>query len=114
MLRSLTNPAQVESAYQEISALLREYAEWLFVSEGVAQSLRRDEIEVVVDRQRLFVSCWTENGTRLWRVSSWDWNGQLLALEVARTMGAEISLELIPRTSAKAITATILAARQVR
>jgi hypothetical protein len=115
MLRSLTNPAQVESAYQEISALLREYAEWLFVSEGVAQSLRRDEIEVVVDRQRLFVSCWTENGTRLWRVSSWDWNGQLLALEVSRTMGAEISLiELIPRTSAKAITATIRAARQVR
>jgi len=115
MLRSLTNPAQVESAYEEIAALLREYAEWLLVSEGVAQSLRRDEIEVVIERERLLISCWTEKGTRLWRVVAWEWNGQLLALEVSRKLGAEVSLiELIPRTSAKAITATIRAARQVR
>ena len=115
MLRRLTNPAQVESAYQQIAALLRENAEWLFVSEGVAQSLRRDEIEVVIERRRLLVSCWTEKGTRLWRVVAWGWNGQLLALEVSRKMGAEVSLiELIPRTSAKAITATIRVARQVR
>src|SRR6185436_3905792 len=115
MLRSLTNPAQVESAYQEIAALLREYAEWLFVSDGVAQSLRRDEIEVVVERGRLLVSCWTEKGTRLWRVIAWEWNGQLLVLQVSRKMGAEVSLiELIPRTSAKAITATIRAAREGR
>ena len=115
MLRRLTTPAQVESAYQEIVALLREYAEWLFVSEGMSQSLRRDEIEVVVERGRLLVSCWTEKGTRLWRVVAWEWNGQLLALQVSRKMGADVSLiELIPRTSAKAITATIHAARQVR
>ena len=115
MLRSLTNPAQAESAYKEIAALLREYAEWLLVSEGVAQSLRRDEIEVVIERERLLISCWTEKGTRLWRVVAWEWNGQLLALEVSRKLGAEVSLiELIPRTSAKAITATIRAARQVR
>jgi hypothetical protein len=115
MLRSLTTPAQIESAYQEIAALLREYAEWLFVSDGIAQSLRRDEIEVVVERGRLLVSCWTEQGTRLWRVVAFEWNGQLLALEVSRHMGADVSLiELIPRTSAKAITATIRAARQMR
>jgi hypothetical protein len=115
MLRSLTNPAQVESAYQEIAALLREYAEWLFVSDGVAQSLRRDEIEVVVERERLLVSCWTEKGTRLWRVVQWGWDGRLLVLQVSRKMGADVSvIELIPRTSAKAITATIRAARQVR
>jgi hypothetical protein len=115
MLRSLTTPAQIESAYQEIAALLREYAEWLFVSDGIAQSLRRDEIEVVVERGRLLVSCWTEQGTRFWRVVAFEWNGQLLALEVSRHMGADVSLiELIPRTSAKAITATIRAARQMR
>jgi hypothetical protein len=115
MLRSLTTPAQIESAYQEIAALLREYAEWLFVSDGIAQSLRRDEIEVVVERGRLLVSCWTEQGTRFWRVVAFEWNGQLLALEVSRHMGADVSLiELIPRTSAKAITATIRAVRQMR
>jgi len=115
MLRSLTTPAQVDSGYQEIAALLREFAEWLFVSDGVAQSLRRDEIEVIVERERLLISCWTEKGTRLWRVVAWEWDGQLLGLQVSRKLGAEVSLiELIPRTSAKAITSTIRAARQAR
>src|SRR4051812_39708284 len=108
MLRSLTKPESVNTAYQEISALLREYAEWLFVSDGVSQSLRRDEIEVVVTRDRLLLSCWTERGTRLWRVAAWDWNGQLLELELVRRM----RIQLIPRTAARVITATIRAARQ--
>jgi hypothetical protein len=110
MLRSLTTTAQVESAHREIAALLREYAEWLFVSGSVAQSLRRDEIEVVMMRDRLLLSCWTEKGTRLWRVVAWDWNGQLLELELS----ARIRIQLIPRTSAKAIMTTIRAARQMR
>src|SRR6185437_1525109 len=114
MLRRLTTPAQVECAYQEIVALFRDYAEWLFVSEGVAQSLRREEIDVAVTRRRLMLSCWTEQGTRLWRVIGWEWNGQLLALEVSRKLGAELLIELIPRTSAKAINSTIRAARQRR
>src|SRR4029079_2325157 len=109
MLRRLTTPAQVESAYQEISALLREYAEWLFVCDGVSQSVRRDEIEVAVAQERLVLSCWTEKGTRLWRVVAWEGNGQLLELELSRRM-----IQWIPRTSAKAITATIRAARQMR
>ncbi|HET6973035.1 MAG TPA: hypothetical protein VFH96_03370 [Pyrinomonadaceae bacterium] len=110
MLRRLTTTAQVESAYQEISALLREYAEWLFVCDGVSESLRREEIEVLVERERLLVSCWTEKGTRLWRVVAWDWNGQLLELELSRRM----RIQLIPRTAARVITATIRAARQMR
>ena len=110
MLRSLTTPESVNAAYQEISVLLREYAEWLFVSESGSESLRRDEIEVVVAQERLLLSCWTEKGTRLWRVVAWDWNGQLLELELSRRM----RIQLIPRTSAKVITATIRAARQMR
>jgi hypothetical protein len=110
MLRSLTTPESVNAAYQEISALLREYAEWLFVSDSVSESLRRNEIEVMVAQERLLLSCWTEKGTRLWRVVAWDWNGQLLELELSRRM----RIQLIPRTSAKAITATIRAARQMR
>lgn len=110
MLRRLTNPGLVNTAYQEISVLLREYAEWLFVSDGVSQSLRRDEVEVSVLRERLLLSCWTEKGTQVWRVVAWDWNGQLLELELSRRM----RIQLIPRTSAKAITAGIRAARQTR
>ena len=115
MLRRLTTPAQVGSAYQEILALFSDYAEWLFVSDGVAQSLHRDEIEVAVMPRRLVLSCWTEKGTRLWRIVAWEWNGQLLDLQVSSKMGAEVSsIQLIPRTSAKAITVTIRAARQMR
>jgi len=115
MLRSLTTTAQVDSAFQQLAELFRDYAEWLFVSDGVAQSLHRDEMEVTVSRERLLLSCWTEKGTRLWRIVAWDWNGQLLELEVSRKIGSEASLiELIPRTSAKAINSTIRAARQIR
>ena len=115
MLRSLTNPESVQTAHEEISALLREYAEWLFVAQSVTQALRRDEIDVAIVRDRLMLSCWTEKGTQLWRVGGWEWNGQLLEIQVSRKMRAEVSLvQLIPRTSAKAVTATIRAARQVR
>jgi len=110
MLLRLTKSESVNTAYREISALLREYAEWLFVSEGISQSLRRDEIEVAIERDRLLLSCWTEKGTRLWRVVAWDWNGQLLELELS----ARMRIQLIPRTSAKAIMTTIRAARQLR
>ena len=115
MLRTLTNPELVRTAHQEISALLREYAEWLFVSDSATQALHRHEIDVAVVHERLMFSCWTEKGTRLWRVTAWTWDGQLLELEVSRKMRAEVSsIQLIPRTSAKAITATIRTARQMR
>ena len=87
MLRRLTTPAQIETAYQEIAALVRDYAEWLFVSDGAAQSLRREEIDVAIVQRRVMLSCWTEQGTRLWRIVAWDWNGQALVLELSRPMG---------------------------
>jgi hypothetical protein len=114
MALHLTSPS-LKTACEQISALLREYVEWLFVSEGSAYALRRDEIEVSVVHERLVLSCWTEQGTRLWHVLAWQWNGQLLGFEVSRRMGAELSrIELVPRTSAKAIAVTIRAARQLR
>jgi len=113
-LQNLTYPL-VKIACDQVSALFREYAEWLFVSDGMAHSLRREEIEIRIVHQRLVLSCWTEQGTRLWHVLAWHWNGQVLEFEVSRRMGAERSLiELIPRTSAKAIAVTIRAARQLR
>jgi hypothetical protein len=107
---------QLESGLEQIASLFRQHAEWLFVSsDGAAQSLRRDELEISVAHERLIFSCWTEAGNRSWRILDWHWNGQSLALHVSRKMGAELSLiELIPRASAKSLAATIRAARQVR
>ena len=113
MLQDLTTPARLEFAFEQITMIFREHAEWLFVSDGTVQPLRREEIELNFVQHKLMFSCWTEAGTRVWRLLGWDWNGQLLELKVSRRMGAEVSLiELIPRTTAKVVTATIRAARQ--
>ena len=115
MLQRLTTPLLLEFAYEQISALFHAHAEWLFVSSDGAQSLRRDELEVALVHQRLVLSCWTEKGNRLWRVVAWDWNGQILELQIALRLGREQSLiQLIPRVSAKHVTATIRAARELR
>ena len=115
MRQHLTSPALVNYAWQQIALLLHSAPEWLFVHLQVSQSLHRDELDIAIVQDRLVLSCWTEQGTRSWRILSWDWNGQLLELETSRRMGAERSvIELIPRTTAKAIAAVIKAARQQR
>jgi hypothetical protein len=116
MFQRLTTAALRESARVQIASLLREHAEWLFISSaGTAHSLRRDEIDISISHERLLLSCWTEKGTRLWRVAAWDWTGLSLLLHASRKLGAELSLiELIPRISAKALAITIKAARQIR
>jgi hypothetical protein len=112
----LTTPALLESAHEQIASLLREHAEWLYLSGGeVAQSLRRDEIDISISHERLVLSCWTEKGNRLWRILAWHWTGQLLTLQASRRMGADLAvIELIPRASAKAVAAIVRAARQSR
>jgi hypothetical protein len=116
MIQRLTTQALVESAHQQIASLFRQHAEWLYVSaDEVALSLHRDEIDVSISHERLVLSCWTEKGTRWWRIHAWHWTGQSLMLQASRRMGAELSvIELIPRTPAKAVAATIRAAREVR
>ena len=106
----------LESAHQQIASLFRQHAEWLYVTaEETAQSLRREEIDIAISHERLVLSCWTEKGTRWWRIHAWNWTGQSLMLQASRRMGAKLTLiELIPRASAKAVAATIKAAREIR
>ena len=110
---NLTNPVL---AREQIALLFRQHAEWLYVAtDEVALSLHRDEIDIAISHERLMLSCWTEKGMRWWRIHAWHWTGQSLMLEASRRPGADRTLiELIPRAPAKAIAATIRAARQVR
>src|SRR4030095_4399328 len=116
MFQRLTTPEQVRAAHIHIVQLFRQNAEWLCsIGQGEAHSLHRNEMHLSISQDRLMLSCWTEKGTRTWRILEWCWNGQVLALHGSRKMGAELPLiELFPRTSALAIAATIRAARQAR
>lgn len=116
MFVRLTTPASVHSACQHISDLVRQHAEWFFIqNQAEAYALRRNEIDVAVSQGRLIFSCWTEKGSKSWRILGWQWDGQCLLLQSSRRMGADnYLLELVPRGSAKAAAAAIKAARQVR
>lgn len=113
---NLTTASLVESAREQIATLIRAHAEWLYVStDEVAQSIRRDELDIAISHNRLLLSCWTEKGTRLWHVVAWHWTGESLMFQVSHKLRGKLSLiELIPRTSAKAIAATIRVAREQR
>ena len=116
MFEHLTSPASVEAARQQIAALFNQHAEWFCTAgRGETYALRRDEMDVSVAHGRLILSCWTEKGSRSWRILAWEWNGQMLLLQASRRMGAELPLiELVPRAPALAVAATIRAARQIR
>lgn len=116
MFQHLTTPASLEAARQQIAALFSQHAEWFFTaSHNETYALRRDEMHVAIAQQRLMLSCWTEKGSRSWRILGWQWNGRMLLLQASRKMGAELPLiELIPRASAAAVAATIRAARGIR
>lgn len=116
MFERLTNSVLLESARQRITELFRAHAEWFYtLSDRDVQSVRQSELDISVSHERLILSCWTDKGTRTWRIRSWDWTGDKLLLEASRRMGAERPvIELVPRASAKAIAATVKAARQAR
>jgi hypothetical protein len=116
MLLHLKDPAAIANAETAIRQLVAAHQEWFLAENGRAPvSLNTTEFDFTVTHRRLIFSSWTETGTRTWRVTGWNWTGEKLALEASRRMGAEVStLELIPRASAKALVASIAAARQSR
>ena len=116
MLLQLNDVAAVANAERSIRELLTRHGEWFLAQDGGAPlALGNSEFEFSTDHRRLIFSSWTETGSRSWRITAWSWTGEKLVLEASRRMGAEVAkLELIPRASARAIVASIAAARQAR
>ena len=100
-------------ALRELAAA---HTDWFISIDGRAPlNVNKDEFEFSAAHARLIFSCWTETGSTTWHVKGWNWTGDKLVLQTSRRMGAEVAtLELIPRASAKAIVASIAAARQER
>lgn len=115
MFQPITS-SNVHNAHHQIARVISEHAEWFctFATDDV-QSLRRHEINVAVSQNRLVLSCWTDKGSRSWRILGWLLNGQILYLQASTRMGAQRPvIELIPRASGGAVGATIRVARQLR
>ena len=110
------NSRDVERDKRSIREIINAHHDWFMSIDGRSPlSLTTDEFEFSASLARLIFSCWTEKGSRMWRVKSWQWSADKLILRASRRMGAEeVMIELIPQASAKAIVATIAAARQER
>src|SRR5438874_6838857 len=119
---SLANPTQfVDTTSINRDALkllefVQPHAEWFISEDGrLPLEVNRTEFDFSGAHGRLIFSCWTQRGARAWRITDWNRSGEKLVLQVSRRMGAEIAtIELVPRASAKALVATIAAARQAR
>jgi hypothetical protein len=116
MLLQLNDVAAVSGAKRSIDELLSVHSEWFLTQDGGAPlAIGCGEFDFSIDHRRLIFSSWTETGSRSWRITAWSWASGKLLLEASRRMGAEVArLELVPRASAKAIVASIAAARQAR
>jgi hypothetical protein len=110
---SICDLTQQQLALQKIISAHRDW----FMTAGHTSplNLNHEEFEFSVEHNRLIFSCWTQTGSRAWRVHNWTWSDDKLLLKVTRRMGAEAAtIELIPTASAKAMVASIVAARQER
>ncbi len=116
MLVQLKDAPAIELANRAIRELLNAHNEWFLAQDGSSPlALNNNEFDFSIAHRRLIFSSWTETGSRSWRVTAWEWTGEKLLLEASRRMGADVAtLELVPRASAKAIVASIAAARQAR
>lgn len=116
MPKRVNTPERLEAARATINDLFRTHVEWFFTIAGAdSQALNQKELEIFVAHGRLLLGCWTEKGTRSWKVFSWEWTGEKLVFEASRRMGAERPIiELVPRASAAAIALTVKAARRAR
>lgn len=116
MPKRVNTPARLEIARATIDDLFQTHVEWFFtIAGGDSRALNQKELEIFVAQGRLLLGCWTEKGTRSWKIFSWEWTGEKLVFEASRRMGAERPfIELIPRASAAAIALTVKAARRAR
>ena len=114
--QKVVGPASIAKAERELRELIRVRSDWFISEDGRAPiEVNSAEFDFSVAHGRLIFSCWTERGSRAWRITTWNWSGDKLQLHASRRMGAEVTtIDLVPRASAKALAASVAAARQAR
>ena len=118
--RAMSPAKDVSVISPEVARKLAEFAnsqpEWFISQDGrTPLEINRNEFDFSAAHGRLIFTSWTQQGSRTWRVNEWSHADDKLVLHASRRMGAEVTtIELVPRASARALVATITAARQLR
>ena len=113
---SSTASFSLDVAAERLVEFADAHADWFISQDGKAPlEVNRSDFDFSAVHGRLIFSCWTQQGSRTWRINDWNYAADKLVLHASRRMGAESStIELVSRASAKALVATIAAARQMR
>jgi hypothetical protein len=103
-------------AERELRAFFASQTQWFISKDGRAPlAVNNDDFDLSAAHHALIFTSWTEEGSRAWRITGWSWSGDKLVMKASRRSGGEAStIELVPRASAKAMLASIAAARQAR
>jgi hypothetical protein len=114
--RKATTQTSQTALEHQLVAFANAHTDWFISEDGrVPLEVNRAEFDFSVAHSRLIFASWTERGTRTWRVLDSHLSDDKLLLRVSRRLGAEVAtIELVPRASARALVATVTAARQMR
>jgi hypothetical protein len=108
-----TSPTAIERQLVEFADTQTEW--FISQNERMPFEIDRSEFDFSVAHGRLIFSSWTQQGSLTWHVTDWSRSDEKLILKASRRMGGEAAtIELVPRASARALVATIAAARQMR
>jgi hypothetical protein len=116
-MHDVTQDQDPTQSANELASVFGRHGEWLYTEprRETTRSLRRGEIEVSAERNRVWLSCFGEFGAEHWRVRHWDWNGEKLTVQAERRAGAvRVKLLFLPRATAAAALAIIAAERMKR
>jgi hypothetical protein len=116
-MHEITQSLDLDQTAEELAGVFARHGEWLYVEprRETTRSLRRGEIEVRAERNRVWLTCFGEFGTEHWRVTNWDWTGEKLFVQGERQAGAvRTKLTFLPRATAAAALAVITAERMKR
>lgn len=103
-----------EAALAEISAFLDSRNEWLIVhfSTGNSFALKRDEIEISFERNKILFAFLDDKGFQIWRVAGYKIEKETIVLNLARNFEREREkIRLVPRPSAAELSEAVIIAR---
>ena len=103
-----------QNGFAEISAFLDSRNEWLIVhsSTGNSFALKRDEIEINFERNKILFAFLDDKGFQIWRVANYKIEKETLILDLTRNFEREREkIRLVPRVSATDLSEAVVIAR---